>query len=229
MRSYTPVFAMEPTKALISQRHAIVLSRIVGAGGNREVCVVAVTKTFSSSVVEDAVDCGITDIGESYAQECVTKLNEIPTEGCPRVHFVGRLQSNKIKSLSQCVDVWQSVDRGVLINKISRYAPGSGVMIQVNLTDVVNQGGCRPVDVEMLASQVDDAKLKLLGLMTIGPRPRGSDSLPESRSCFKRLRHMVDVLGLQHCSMGMSSDLEIAVGEGSTMVRVGHSLFGSRF
>ena len=87
----------------------------------------------------------------------------------PRVHFVGRLQRNKVRTLAGCVDVWQSVDRVELAREIGRRAPGADVMIQVNISGEEAKAGCAPADTESLASAADDAGLTLVGLMGIGP------------------------------------------------------------
>ena len=210
--------------AAVAERYAAVRTRIAVAGGGRGVIVVAVTKSFGAWSVDAAVGCGIGDVGENYAQECVAKLDQVAVVPLPRVHFIGRLQRNKVRRLAGRVDVWQTVDRSVLADEIGRRAPGAEVMIQVNITGAAGQGGCDPRSVEALASRVDDAGLRLSGLMTIGPQR----SKAETRACFKQLRRMADSLGLHHCSMGMTDDLETAVEEGATMVRVGRSLFGGR-
>ena len=204
-------------------RYAAVQERIAAAGGH-DVIVVAATKAFEAPVIDSAVRCGIGHIGESYAQECVSKLDGVTVEPRPRVHFIGRLQRNKVRRLTHFVDVWQSVDRAVLVDEIARRAPGADVMIQVNVAGASSQGGCAPSEVEPLASHVGGTGLRLLGLMAIGPLGPSESS----RACFRRLRRMADSMGLLHCSMGMSSDLEIAVGEGATMVRLGRSLLGPR-
>ena len=222
VRASTPAVS-EVDDAAVAERYAALQARIAAAGGHG-VSVVAVTKSFDSPAVEAAVRCGIEHIGESYAQECVAKLDGVNAGALPRVHFIGRLQRNKVKRLAGHVDVWQSVDRSVLVDEIARRVPGAEVMIQVNIADTARQGGCAPSAVEQLALRIDGAALRLVGLMAIGPL--GSSA--ESHACFRELRRMTDALGLPHCSMGMSSDLEAAVAEGSTMVRVGRSLFGSR-
>lgn len=211
-----------PAIALASRYEAL-QSRITDAGG-QDVCVIAVTKAFGASAIDAAAHCGITDVGENYAQECVAKLADVTAHPRPRVHFIGRLQRNKVRPLAACVDVWQSVDRSELAREIGRRAPGAEVMIQVNTSGQQSKGGCGPSEVEPLASVVADAGLSLVGLMGIGPLGPPEDA----RGGFRALRRMVDVLGLPHCSMGMTDDLEVAVAEGATMIRVGRSLFGER-
>ena len=215
--------APSATAATLAERYEALRMRIVGVGGH-DVTVIAVTKALGAWAVDAAAACGIADIGENYAQECVAKLAEVSAVPRPRVHFVGRVQRNKVKILTGSVDVWQTVDRRELALEIGRRAPGAEVMIQVNISGEETKGGCRPSETEPLASAVTDAGLRLVGLMGIGPL-----GLPEkARTSFRALRRMVDSLGLPHCSMGMTDDLEVAVAEGATMVRVGRSLFGER-
>ena len=207
----------------VGERYEAVRARIVRAGG-QDVTVIAVTKALGSWAIDAAAACGIGDIGENYAQELLAKLTEVTAAPAPRVHFVGHLQRNKVRMLAGRVDLWQTVDRPELAREIGGRAPGADVMIQVNISSEASKGGCRPAETEQLASAVTDAGLNLVGLMGIGPLgpPEGA------RSSFRSLRQMVDTLGLAHCSMGMTDDLEVAVAEGATMVRIGRSLFGER-
>ncbi|MCY4421644.1 MAG: YggS family pyridoxal phosphate-dependent enzyme [Acidimicrobiaceae bacterium] len=209
--------------ATLAGRYEALQARITGAGG-QGVTVIAVTKALGAWAVDAAAACGIGDIGENYAQECVAKVAEAAAAPMPRVHFVGRLQRNKVRMLAGCVDVWQTVDRVELAREIGRRAPGADVMIQVNISHEETKAGCAPADTESLASATYDAGLSLVGLMGIGPLGPPE----EARAGFRQLRRLVDSLGLRHCSMGMTDDLEVAVAEGATMVRVGRSLFGAR-
>ena len=215
--------APPPVAAAIGERYEALRARIDSAGGH-DVTVVAVTKALGSWAIDAASACGIGDIGENYAQECVAKLAEVTAAPKPRVHFVGRVQRNKVKMLAGCVDVWQTLDRPELAREIGRRAPGADVMIQVNISGEETKGGCPLGETEQLASVAADAGLSLVGLMGIGPLGPPE----EARSDFRALRRMVDSLGLAHCSMGMTDDLEVAVAEGATMVRIGRSLFGER-
>jgi len=209
--------------AAVAERYEALQARIAGAGG-RDITVIAVTKALGVWAVDAAAACGIRDIGENYAQECVAKVGEASAVPRPRVHFVGRLQRNKVKMLTGCVDLWQTVDRIELAREIGRRVPGAEVMIQVNISGEASKAGCAAADTESLASAAADAGLRLVGLMGIGPI-----GPPEAaRRGFRKLRRLVDSLGLPHCSMGMTDDLEVAVAEGATMVRVGRSLFGER-
>jgi pyridoxal phosphate enzyme (YggS family) len=207
----------------VADRLAAVRARIAGAGG-REVRIVAVTKGFGADAIDAAVAAGCADIGESYAQELVAKYPDVRGPA-PVVHFIGHLQTNKVKQLASMVDVWQSVDRPAVVEAIARHAaPGASVLVQVNIAGTARQGGCAPMDAPALVREATQAGLRVAGLMAIGRL--GPPEL--ARPGFRHLRHLVDDLGLTECSMGMSDDLEVAVEEGSTMVRVGTALFGTR-
>ena len=191
-------------------------------GRAAEITVVAVTKAFEFDAIAAAETAGIVVVGESYAQECIAKL-EGRTIG-PAVHFIGRLQRNKVRRLAALVDVWQSVDRPELVDEIAKRAPGASVMIQVDISNEPQKGGCPPADLSRLLDRARESGLVVAGLMGIGPI--GEPEL--ARPGFARLRRLVDDHGLESCSMGMSADLSVAVEEGTTMVRVGTTLFGPR-
>ena len=197
--------------------------RMRAAGGDG-VELVAVTKGWGPEAVEAAAACGIGHIGENYAQECLAKLEAARLDRRPRVHLIGRLQQNKVRRLAAVIDVWQTVDRVELVRKIALEAPGAEVMIQVNVSGESTKAGCAPEGVSSLAAAAEGAGLRLAGLMGIGP----AGPQAEARPGFRALRRMVDDLGLRHCSMGMSDDMETAIEEGSTMVRIGRDLFGER-
>ena len=207
----------------VAEGLAAVRDRIARAGGGPDVVVLPVTKGFGPDAIEAAVAAGCDVIGENYAQELLAKLPEI-TGPRPGVHFIGQLQSRKVRTLVGVVDVWQTVDRPVLVDELAKRAPGARVMVQVNVTDEPQKAGCAPMDAPALVAAARDAGLTVDGLMTVGRAgpPEGS------RAGFRELRALADRLGVRHCSMGMSEDLEVAVSEGSTMVRVGTALFGHR-
>jgi len=207
--------------AVVAERAATVRTRLDAAGG-ADVRIVAVTKTFGPSAIDAAVAAGLDDVGENYAQEAAAKLAEITTT--PTVHFIGRLQRNKVRLLAPHVDVWQTVDRPELATEVAKRAPGAKVMIQVDISGEENKGGCGPDTTEDLVIHATDVGLEVIGLMGIAPLAE-----PEAaRPGFNLLRGLVDRFGLDECSMGMSADLEIAVDEGATMVRIGRGLFGQR-
>jgi uncharacterized pyridoxal phosphate-containing UPF0001 family protein len=162
-------------------------------------------------------------IGENYANELLAKVAGIPT--LPAIHFIGRLQSNKIRRLATTVDVWESVDRVSLLDEIARRRPGATVLIQVNSTGEIDKGGCPEAEVEALAAHARTLNLDLDGVMTVGP----TDGDPvTTRRAFELTRRLADDLRVPTCSMGMTGDLDIALDAGTTRVRVGTALFGPR-
>ncbi len=210
----------------VSEAVAALRNRITLAGGT-DVALVAVTKTFGSDAWRFAKAAGCEAIGENYAQEVVHKAGEVALVDRLPVHFIGQLQSNKIKQLVDIVDVWQSIDRIALLTEIAKRTARTGaeVMLQVNVTGEDGKGGCAPAHVGELTRAARDLGLEVLGLMAVGPT---NEDPVVTRSAFRTLRTLVSEHGLQQCSMGMTGDLEIAVEEGSTMVRVGSALFGNR-
>jgi pyridoxal phosphate enzyme (YggS family) len=166
-------------------------------------------------------------IGENYAQELLAKLARYDPLGAPRpaIHFIGRLQSNKVRQLADSVDVWESVDRASLLAEIARRRPGATVLLQVNATGESGKGGCRPDEIGALADQAATLNLDLNGLMTVGPT---NNDVVATERAFDLTRRLTDELGLPTCSMGMTDDLELAIAAGSTRVRVGTALFGPR-
>jgi pyridoxal phosphate enzyme (YggS family) len=188
---------------------------------------VAATKTVPAERVAEAVALGVTDVGENRAQELLAKADTLAATA-PSMqadvcwHFLGRLQRNKVRGLAGRVTWWQSVDREALGAAIARHAPGARVLVEVNLADEPQKGGCAPTDAGRLIDAVRESGLRVEGLMTIPPE--GDDP----RRWFAALRELGGDLGVHHLSMGMTDDYEIAVEEGATMVRIGRAIFGAR-
>jgi PLP dependent protein len=210
------------TAATVAERVVAVRARIRAAGGEH-VRLVAVTKGFGSDAIAAARDGGVDAVGENYAQELLAKLDEL-TGPRPEVHFIGRVQSRKVRALAGTVDLWQSIDRASLVDELARRRPGARLLVQVNVSDEPAKGGCEPATTAALVDRARAAGLTVEGLMAVGRM--GPPAL--ARPGFALLRRLVDDLGLRECSMGMTDDLEVAVQEGSTMVRVGTALFGLR-
>ncbi|HET6662936.1 MAG TPA: YggS family pyridoxal phosphate-dependent enzyme [Acidimicrobiales bacterium] len=213
----------------LPERVAAVRGRIARAGGDPEaIRLVAVTTGFDAGVVRSALDAGLDDIGESYVQELVRKATELGESGAngrgPRWHFVGRLQRNKVRKAAPYVSLWHSVDRLALGAEIARFAPGAAVLAQVNASREESKGGCEPSMAPALVDGLVDLGLDVRGLMTIAP----AGPAETARPAFRAVRDLARRLGLGELSMGMSDDLEVAVQEGATMVRVGRDLFGPR-
>jgi pyridoxal phosphate enzyme (YggS family) len=207
----------------LARRLADLRRRIEAAGGDPDrVRVVGVTKGFDASAVEAAAGAGLRDLGESYAQELAVKA-AAPAAADVRWHWVGRLQRNKVRQIAGHVALWHSVDRPELGAEIARRAPGAAVLAQVNTSGEATKGGCPPEQVRALVADLRAEGLEVQGLMTVAAV--GHDGAVAS---FRRLRALADDLALPERSMGMSDDLEEAVAEGATLVRVGTALFGPR-
>jgi pyridoxal phosphate enzyme (YggS family) len=206
----------------VADRVAHVRSVISDAGGNA-VSLVAVTKSFSIDALRAASSAGCDAVGENYAQELLEKV----TVGLPSidVHFIGALQSNKVRLLAGHIALWQSVDRESVVDELGRRAPGASILIQVDTTQEPSKGGVTPDQLDVLRSRAESRGLNVKGLMTIGPT---AGTQQECEKSFGMLHQLVNEQGLSVCSMGMSSDYQIAVACGSTMVRVGSGLFGDR-
>ena len=204
--------------------------RISSAGG-KDVKLIAVTKTFDAAAMVAAYDAGCDGVGENYAQELIGKMHGLSSEKRLPVHFIGRLQTNKVKAMAGIVDVWQTVDRPELISEIAKRCVNirddtkPQIMLQVNATGELDKGGCLPAELSNLLDQATSKGLEVLGLMTVGPT---NNEPQQARQAFQLVRKLADDLGLMQCSMGMTGDFEIAVAEGATMIRVGSALFGDR-
>ena len=206
----------------VADRVAHVRSVISEAGGTA-VSLVAVTKSFGIDALRSASSAGCDAVGENYAQELLEKI----TVGLPSidVHFIGALQSNKVRLLSEHIALWQSVDRDSVVDELGRRAPGASILIQVDTTQEPSKGGVPPDQLDALRVRAESRGLVVRGLMTIGPT---DGTQQECEKSFGMLRQLVNEQGLSVCSMGMSADYPIAVACGSTMVRVGSGLFGDR-
>lgn len=200
--------------------------RLTQLSPERAVRIVAVTKGFGVDAPRAALAAGITMVGENYAQELIAKNEQLSPDERQRIewHFLGRLQRNKVRGLASIVSVWQSVDRVELLDEIARRAPGATVMIQLNLSDEPQKGGARVDECGALVAHARDTGLNVVGLMGVG----AAEDPDATTRGFATLVALADRFELPERSIGMSADLDLAVDAGSTMVRVGTGLFGSR-
>ncbi len=215
-----------------------VRARIDGAGGATPVRVVAVTKGFGAEAVAAALSVGLVDIGENYADELVAKAHDLDAllpagrdgdsgaagDAGPVWHYLGAVQRNKVPRLVPLVSWWQGLRRIEEGRAIARRRPGSTVLVEVDVAGIPGRGGCAPEEVESLVEALRLEDLEVAGLMAVG-HPGGAE---EARPGFRLLEALADSLGLPVRSMGMSDDFEVAIEEGSTMVRLGRVLFGER-
>ncbi|HTR36991.1 MAG TPA: YggS family pyridoxal phosphate-dependent enzyme [Bryobacteraceae bacterium] len=216
---------------MLKQRLEQVEARISAAAartGRRrdEILLIAVTKKFPAPVIREAYELGLREFGENYVQEFEVKRPELgPCPGA-RFHLIGHLQSNKSKKAAEIFDVVQTVDTPKLARRLNDEGRPLDVMVEVKLSAEEAKAGAAPEDVPALVEAIRGCgNLRLLGLMTMPP---WSDDAEKSRPYFAQLRELAAANGLRHLSMGMSHDLETAIEEGATMVRVGTALFGPR-
>ena len=222
----TPPPDAELVRARVADLRSVV-AQVRGSGD--AVKIVAVTKTFDSAAMDAAFDSGCDAVGENYAQELLDKLPRRRIQPGLPVHFIGRLQSNKVKALFDHVALWHTVDRPSLVSALARESERRGsaarVLIQVNSTGEEQKSGCAPTDAAGLVDQARTTGLDVAGLMTMGP----SDADPiETRRAFRLVASLCADLGLTELSMGMTHDVRIAIEEGATIVRIGSGLFGER-
>lgn len=191
----------------------------------------AVSKTKPADAVREAFAAGVSNFGENYLQEALDKqaqLSDLPVVW----HFIGPIQSNKTKPIAEHFAWVHSVDRLKIAERLSAQRPAHlpplNICLQVNVSGEASKSGCSADELPALAHAVTQLpNLRLRGLMTI---PEPTDDVTEQRAAFARLRTLQDSLnlGLDTLSMGMSHDLEAAIAEGATWVRIGTALFGAR-
>jgi PLP dependent protein len=191
-----------------------------------EVKLLAVTKIFSAQHIRQAWQLGLRDFGENYVQEMESKAPALADlEGC-RFHLIGHLQTNKTKKAAQLFTSIDTVDSAKLATRLNAESRPLEVMMEVKLSDEPSKSGASEQEVEAIAEAVRASSfLQLRGLMTVPP---WSEDAEQSRPYFARLRAIGDRLKLPELSMGMSNDLEVAIAEGATWVRIGTALFGRR-
>lgn len=184
--------------------------------------VVGVTKTFGPEVVRAAVAAGVTTLGENYVDELEAKRDA--TRGLDvRWHFLGALQGNKIARAARAADVLCAVARAVELDRLGVARPGATLYVEVDFTGAPGRHGAAPEQVGDLVARGRDLGLRVEGLMTVAPLEPDA-----ARAAFVATARLADRLDLVERSMGMSEDLELALGAGSTEVRVGRALFGPR-
>ena len=224
----------------MQERIASVRRRIAQAAqragrSETDITLIGVSKTKPAALVNEALACGITDIGENRVQELLEKLPAL--EGKPRVHLIGHLQTNKVKQVIGKTTLIHSVDSLKLAKEISRQSLEAGmvsdVLLQVNIGRDENKFGFLAEELpEALQEIALLAGIRVRGLMTVPPIEQDS---AKTRAHFQGLYkvfidipQIYDNIKMEYLSMGMSGDFEIAVEEGANLVRVGSAIFGSR-
>ena len=190
-----------------------------------DITLVAVSKTVEPSRINDAIDCGVTDIGENYVQELIEKYDNIKRDKI-NLHFIGHLQRNKVKYIVDKVDSIDSVDSYELACEIDKRCKAKNitmdVLVQVNIGEEQSKSGVPAQSVSELVGRIRELdNLNVKGLMCIPP-------VSCDEKLFGEMKKIADSLGLKVLSMGMSGDFETAIEYGSTCVRIGTSLFGER-
>ncbi|WP_312243942.1 YggS family pyridoxal phosphate-dependent enzyme [Stutzerimonas nitrititolerans] len=191
----------------------------------------AVSKTQPAEAIREANGAGLSDFGENYLQEALEKQADL-ADLALTWHFIGPIQSNKTRAIAEHFDWVHSVDRLKIAQRLSEQRPAElpplNVCLQVNVSGEASKSGCAPQDVAELARAIATLpNLRLRGLMAI---PEPTDDRAEQHAAFARLRQLQQALALEldTLSMGMSQDLEAAIAEGATWVRIGTALFGAR-
>jgi pyridoxal phosphate enzyme (YggS family) len=191
----------------------------------------AVSKTKPAQAIREAYAAGMREFGENYLQEALGKQAEL-TDLPLSWHFIGPIQSNKTRAIAENFAWVQSVDRLKIAQRLSEQRPADlpplNICIQVNVSGEASKSGCTPADLPALAEAISALpRLKLRGLMAI---PEPTDDRAEQDAAFATVRDLQASLnlGLDTLSMGMSHDLESAIAQGATWVRIGTALFGAR-
>jgi hypothetical protein len=227
----------------ISDNLQAVHDRIATAARNaqrspNDIMLLAVSKTFGPQAVIEAARAGQYAFGENYVQEAVDKMAAIHAM-VPDVqlhwHFIGPIQSNKTRLIAQHFDWVHSVDREKIAQRLSEQrvpeSPPLNICLQVNISGESSKSGVTPQDTLTLARRVASMpRLKLRGLMAI---PEPAEDIEKQRTAFRYLRELIEEcrrqgLAMDTLSMGMSADLEAAIAEGATIVRIGTAIFGKR-
>lgn len=207
------------------------------AGRNREdISIVAVSKTFGADHIREAAEAGIRDFGENYVQELRQKRTDLP--GDLRWHFVGHLQSNKVRQIAEYIHLIHSVDNLRLAEELQKRAEKAertiDVLVEVHTTDEATKYGVALGDTAELVRQIAELdRVQIRGLMTMGPF---SDDPNASRPSFRQvadLKKSIEDRGwsrvsMDELSMGMTHDFEVAIEEGATILRIGTAIFGER-
>lgn len=202
-----------------------------------DIRLIAVSKRQPITALQQAIACGQADFGENYLQEAVEKI--APLSGSATFHFIGPLQSNKVKLAVTHFEYIHTVDRLKIAASIAKHAAALAktqkILIQVNIGRENQKSGVVPEDAEELVRQMQQfPSLELCGLMAMPPYAHQAEA---SRPYFSQLRELGQHLQRQglvaikkplELSMGMSGDYEVAIGEGATMIRVGTAIFGNR-
>ena len=222
---------MQPAMGALGERLAAVRERIGRAAERARrdpagIALLAVTKVFPAAAIREAYELGLREFGENYVREFEGKAPQLADLPGARFHLIGHLQSNKSAKAAELFQVIQTVDSPKLARRLNDAGRQLEVMLEVKLSEEEAKSGADPAALPELIEAVRGCgNLRLLGLMTMPP---WTEDVEASRPYFRRLRELAERHGLRQLSMGMSHDLEAAIEEGATCVRVGTALFGKR-
>lgn len=202
-------------------------SAVARAGRARvDIILVAVTKKFPAGVIREAYEAGLRAFGENYVQEFEEKLPHLAGLTEAEFHLIGHLQSNKARAAAEAFQVIETIDSPKLARRLDSFGRRLEVMIEVKLSSEESKSGAAPEEIPALIDAIrESANLSLTGLMTMPP---WNDDPEGTRPYFRRLASLAREYRLPKLSMGMSHDLEAAIEEGATHIRVGTALFGPR-
>jgi PLP dependent protein len=197
------------------------------AGRRREdIVLIAVTKKFPAEAMREAYDLGLRSFGENYVQEFEAKHPAVADLAGAEFHLIGHLQSNKARVAADLFQTIETVDSEKLARRLDGMNKSLEVMIEVKLSEEASKSGAAPQDLPQVIDAIRECpNLRLTGLMTMPP---WSDDPEITRPYFRRLAALARARGIEKLSMGMSHDLEAAIEEGATHIRIGTALFGSR-
>ena len=217
----------------IKDKIKIVQSKIDASKIDKNVKLVAVSKKKSWEDILEAYENGISDFGENYLQESLEKISKLKDLKI-NWHFIGNIQSNKCEEIAKNFDWVHTIDRLKVARLIDKYCPEDKsikCLIQINIDDEESKSGIRVEEVEIFLKELSSLKkIKICGLMII---PNPNVELSDLQQTFKSIKMLADRLNenyenLTEISMGMSKDFELAIKEGSTIVRLGETIFGAR-
>jgi PLP dependent protein len=211
----------------LAQVNERIQNAVVRAGRKRsDITLVAVTKKFPPAVIREAYDLGLRVFGENYIQEFEAKAPQLQDLKDAEFHFIGHLQSNKTRVASELFRAIQTVDSEKIARRLDKEAKPLEIMIEVKLSEEESKSGAAPAELPALIEAIRACpNLHLTGLMTMPP---WSDDPEQTRPYFKKLAALAREHSLGRLSMGMSHDLEAAIEEGATHIRIGTALFGPR-
>ena len=214
------------TENLINFEKKIILACQRANRARSEVTLIAVSKVFPVSCLIEAYQAGAREFGENYVQEFEAKWLEAKHLPDARFHFIGHLQSNKARRAAEIFHCIQTVDSLKIAQRLNEGPHPLDIFLEVKLSEEGSKAGVDPLELGALVAGVRTLpNLNLRGLMTMPP---WSEDPELSRPYFARLRHLAQQHSLIELSMGMSHDFEVAIEEGSTMIRVGTAIFGKR-